>query len=87
MDGKYGPLYDYIRGLDKRGVREWHATFGEIEKIIGDTLPPSARQRSVWWANDRTPGSHPNAEAWMGVGWKTHSVNLAQETVSFEREA
>ena len=86
MDGKYGPLYDHIRRLDARGVREWHATFGEIEKIIGDTLPPSARQRSVWWANDRS-GGHHYAAAWLEMGWTTHSVNLAQETVSFEREA
>ncbi|MCY3637763.1 MAG: hypothetical protein OXI16_06045 [Chloroflexota bacterium] len=51
MDGKYGPLYDHIRELDERRVREWQASFTEIEKIIGDTLPPSAHQHSVWWAN------------------------------------
>ena len=83
MDGKYGPLYDHIRRLDESGVREWHATFGEIEKIIGDTLPPSAHERSEWWAN----GGHYYAEAWMGMGWKTHSLNLAGEKVSFRREA
>ena len=82
MNGKYGPLYDHIHRLDARGVREWHASFTEIERIIGDRLPPSARRYSPWWANDRT---HNQAEAWMALSWKTHSVNLTDERVSFRQ--
>ncbi|MCY3545023.1 MAG: hypothetical protein OXH22_13445 [Chloroflexi bacterium] len=84
MDGKYGPLYEHIHRLDKSGVREWQASFTEIEKIIGDTLPPSARQYNAWWSNDTT--GHYYAQAWLSLGWRTHSLNLAQETVSFERQ-
>ena len=82
MDGKYGPLYDHIRRLDQRGIREWHATFSEIERILGDKLPPSARRHTQWWANTKT---HYNSEAWMSLDWKTHSTNLTAETVSFVR--
>ena len=83
MDGKYGPLYDHIHRLDQRGIREWHATFSEIERILGDRLPPSARRHIQWWANTET---HHNAKAWMSLDWKTHSTNISGETVSFTRD-
>ena len=82
MDGKYGPLYDHIHSLDHRGIREWHATFAEIERIFGDRLPPSSRKLIQWWGNDRT---RHHAQAWMGLGWKTHSTSIAGETVSFAK--
>ena len=85
MDGKYGPLYDHIRKLDEGGVREWHANFAEIERIISDDLPRSSRVYNAWWANDTT--GHDYAQAWLSLGWRTHSLHLMQETISFERES
>ena len=83
MNGKYAPLYEHIRNLDERGCRDWHTTFTEIEKVIGDSLPPSARDCRQWWENSKEESRH--SRAWMKLGWETHNVNFAKETVSFIR--
>ena len=84
MNGKYAPLQEHIRNLDERGCRDWHTTFTEIEKVIGDSLPPSARNYRQWWANNNEEGRH--SHVWMDLGWETHNVNFAKETVSFIRK-
>ena len=84
MQGKYAPLHHHIQALTKQGIHQWHATFDQIENILGDNLPPSARQHQAWWAND-SGGSHPHAQTWLSQNWHTHSLNLANETISFER--
>ena len=33
MNGKYSPLYDHIRRLDAKGVREWHASHASFDEI------------------------------------------------------
>ena len=78
--GRYEPLYRYISGLR---VREWRATFGEIEAVLGFALPPSARRYSAWLANDPY---HVQALAWVVPGWKTAAVDLDAETLVFKRE-
>ncbi len=78
--GRYEPLYRHISGLR---VREWRATFGEIESVLGFALPPSARRYSAWWANDPY---HVQALAWVVPGWKTAEVDLDAETLMFKRE-
>ena len=83
MNGKYAPLQEHIRNLDERGCKEWHTTFTEIEKVIGDSLPYSARRYNAWWANDRT---HSHSQAWTALGWEKDNVDIAKETVSFIRK-
>lgn len=83
MNGKYAPLQEHIRKLDERGCREWRTTFTEIEKILGDSLPPSARKYQAWWAKDRT---HSHSQAWTALGWETHDLDIAKESVSFRRK-
>lgn len=78
--GKYQKLYSHLCGL---GTREWRATFGEVEAIIGFNLPNSARDHRAWWAND---SSHTYAHAWLNAGWKTVKVDMAAETLLFRRE-
>ena len=80
VGGKYAPLYHH---LSARRNEEWRASFGEIEAILGFRLPDSARRHRPWWAN----GGHGQARAWLAAGWRTHSVNLAGETLTFERMA
>jgi len=58
-------------------------SFREIETILGFELPKSARTYAPWWAN--VGGSHVQAEAWMGAGWRTCQVDVPGEAVSFER--
>lgn len=79
---KYQPLKQHLEGL---AVREWHTTFKEIERILGFSLPPSARKHQAWWANahDHMPQRH----VWLDAGWRTHDINLSAGHVLFVREA
>jgi hypothetical protein len=62
---------------------EWRVTFGEIEKVLGFTLPNSARIHRPWWANQGEGGGHSHALAWEMAGWKTSQVDMAKEPVVF----
>ena len=64
--GKYRLLGEYL--TQQKGA-SCTLTFGGIERIIGDSLPPSARNPrncAAWWSND---GTHPQARSWMQAGW------------------
>jgi len=76
---RYEPL---TRFLEARLEGQIPLTFGEIERILHRSLPPSARQHQPWWANTST---HSHAGAWMRAGWRTGDVNLASERVTFYR--
>lgn len=80
--GKYSPLYLYLRDLTSQ---EWRASFGEIEAILGATLPKSARSHRAWWANERN-GRHIHAKAWLDAGWETANVDMDAETLSLRRK-
>jgi Domain of unknown function (DUF4268) len=56
-------------------------TFKDIEIIIKDKLPPSARNNRSWWANDSVGHSHQ----WLEVGWRVSSVNMSAERVVFSK--
>ena len=80
MRGKYAPLHRHLSNLD---AREWATTFREVEKILGATLPPSARTYQEWWnPSDHT---HTQARAWMVAGWEPAIVDIRAETVVFRR--
>ena len=81
--GKYEPL---ARKLGQTSNDEFDASFGEIEKILGFSLPPSAREHRPWWANN-SKGGHSQAQAWIGAGWETRDVDLKCERVRFVRAA
>jgi hypothetical protein len=78
---KYAPLK---RHLESQKGSELPMTFAEIEKVLGFTLPDSARSHQPWWSNH--VGSHVNAAAWRDAGWKTSRVDLAGERVTFVRD-
>ncbi|MCW2337135.1 hypothetical protein M2337_001368 [Sphingobium sp. B2D3A] len=73
---KYVNLTTYLARLDQ-GV--WNTTFDEVEHILGFSLPTSARQYQAWWANQMRSQSM----AWQSAGWKTASVDLHNEKISF----
>ncbi len=77
---KYSPLSRYL-ARRQRYITHSTLTFTEIEKIIEDTLPSSARARQ-WWSN---AASRVQAQAWLKVGWIVHDVNLDDRTVIFKR--
>ncbi len=77
---KYRALHACLFNLT---TREWRASFSEVEAVIGDKLPPSARYYQAWWANDST---HSQGAAWAAAGWETAEVDLARETLLFRRK-
>ena len=78
MASKYDPLSRYLRSLD---ATAWQATFRDIERVLGFQLPASARNHRSWWHNNTI--GHPQAPAWMDVGWLTTDVDMAAETLVF----
>lgn len=75
---KYFPLYKFLQQNEGAPVS---LTLGEIEQLLGTTLPGSARSRAGWWSN-RTSGA-VQASAWMDAGYHVKAVDLAAETVQF----
>ncbi len=79
-DSRYAPLALWLQRLplseDKVSL-----TFREIEDMIGDSLPESARKHRVWWSNE----SDRQAAQWLSVGWRVSSINVANEDVTFAR--
>lgn len=81
MINKYQRLANHLASL---ATSPWVTTFAEVEAIMGEELPFSAREHRPWWANS---GTHSHATSWMRAGWKTAQVDLAAETVVFTRSA
>jgi len=81
--GKYTPLAVYLQEIPL-GQGRVALSFAEVEKIIGNELPPSAYKYRAWWANERI-GTHVWAHAWLKAGWRVDSVDLGSQRVSFVR--
>jgi hypothetical protein len=81
---KYQALVQYIKASSDQTIR---LDFAQIEQIIGETLPPSARKYPAWWANSRTDDSHSWAHLWIDAGFQATRVDLANQSVRFDRTA
>ncbi len=80
MPSKYDPLRRYLSALT---TPTWHASFADVEHIVGFPLPVSARLYPAWWANSQD--NIPQHRAWLDAGWRTSGLNLAGGFVFFER--
>lgn len=60
-------------------------SFDEIERIIGASLPRSARVHSAWWSN--SPDGHVNAQAWLAAGFRSEAVDLNRGRLRFRRQS
>ena len=81
--GKYSPLFHHLTDLD---CSDWHASFREIETILGFRLPPSARMYRSWWSNPNLTDGYSHAFAWRAAGWKTRNVNLEEERLVLSKQ-
>lgn len=81
VEGKYLPLAQH---LAKREHFPAQLLFSDVEEIIGESLPVSARKHRAWWGNESSP-FRVQAVAWMGCGWKVAEVDLTGGWVRFER--
>jgi hypothetical protein len=61
---KYYPLY--LQGCDQEAVT---LTVAEIEALVGDSLPDSARKKRNWWSNRDSPKAL-QAGAWVSGGYR-----------------
>jgi hypothetical protein len=79
---KYDPINENLQNSPDNEVT---LSFKQVEKIIGDKLPPSAYRHQAWWANE-AKGNHVHAHAWMDVGWEVETVNQREHWVRFTRK-
>ena len=80
-DGKYGPLAEHL--LEFPGDSHM-VTFAELDEMLDDGLPASARTTRQWWENSF---SHVQGAAWLSAGWEVAhmGVDFANERVLFKR--
>ena len=80
--GKYDPLRSFLeRAAPDMSVMQ--LSFGQIEQILGDKLPDSARQHRPWWGNEFGPSTHSQALSWLAAQWAVDTVDLGHEWVRF----
>jgi hypothetical protein len=77
---KYLALKKY---LETQRLSRLRLSFQDIERVLGEALPPSASKRPAWWANDAA--GHAQAKAWLEAGFKTADVDVEGRAVSFVR--
>ena len=78
--GAYRALHGYLKDGPEGGM--WRASFAEIERVLGFPLPPPARARPAWWAND---GESDQSQAWIGAGWQVDGADVESERVALSR--
>ncbi len=79
---KYTPLKTFLAA---RMANEVPMTFDEIERIIGQSLPPAAFKHRPWWSNN--PTNNVMTRAWLDAGYKTERVDMAARRLTFIRAA
>lgn len=75
---KYQPLLEFLRGSDQSEITFY---FAEIETLINDTLPNSAKSKRAWWSN-RGKGAL-QALAWIEAGYRVEDVDFDKQQVKF----
>ena len=79
---EYRPLEKYLRERFSDAVV---LTFGEIEDLLGASLPDAAGLRATWWTDANEDGvQSPQSHAWLDAK-RTALPNLVARRVRFER--
>jgi hypothetical protein len=78
--GKYTRLGDFLRAQRSKEVP---MTFAEIERVIGDKLPPNSPQYPAWWSNN--PSNNVMTKVWLSAGFRTEQVDVKSRKVVFRR--
>ena len=77
---KYFPLFQHLKR--QRGERV-SLTFSQIEAILSQPLPRSARRGKGFWSNRAHGGLQ--AEAWLEAGFETKDVDLRGRRIEWAR--
>lgn len=79
--GKYAALAEYLKN---QAIQDSTTlSFGELNRILGFSLPASAWNHRPWWANQ---DHSPQARGWLDAGFIVESVNQHGGTVRFSRK-
>ncbi len=76
---KYYPLCEHLKQCNPDEV---HFRFEEIEAIMGQPLPASARKQRAWWSN-RDSDRALQAKAWIAAGYHVKVIDLDEAIVTF----
>lgn len=77
---KYQPLLEFLRDSNQSEVV---LTFAEIEALMNNPLPDSAKSKRAWWSN-RSKGAL-QASAWMEAGYRVEDMDLDGQRVTFRK--
>lgn len=77
---KYFPLYRHLRAQAAVQVR---MSFDEIERLLDNSLPPSAFETAAFWSN-RSEGGY-QAAAWLEAGYYVTDLDRTGGEVTFRR--
>lgn len=80
IDSKYYPLYQLL--LESR-QDELTLTIAELEQLLGESLPASARSQRAWWSNRKRGALQ--AAAWMEAGYHVVAIDLAAQQITFRK--
>lgn len=78
--GKYTPLTNWLK--NQSSATTIRVTFEELETLLGDKLPSSAREHRSWWANDAK--NHRHSRSWLAAGWRVVDVDMATGQITFD---
>ena len=79
---KYDPLKSFLSDVSSEEIT---FSFRQIEIILRDDLPNSARTYPEWWANEESDStSHVQCKAWRSSGFRAN-VSMEEEMVKFTR--
>lgn len=79
---KYDPLILHL--INHNSGDALTLAFDEIETLLGEPLPPTARSHLAWWGNTTSDPTHTWANRWTAAGWYAQA-NLPHEQVTFTR--
>lgn len=74
---KYYPLYLYLKEQSDSDLLE--LSFAEVEAVLGDILPTTAKKTRAWWANSPTS----QGKIWQEAGWLVDDVDFKEQYVAF----
>ena len=77
---KYQPLHEHLLSHEQN---ELTLTLSEIETLLGEGLPASARTQRMWWANRRRGAVQ--SQAWMKAGYHVEELDLENQLVTFRK--
>jgi CBS domain-containing protein len=77
----YDRFQHWLEEQGKKKETDIRVTFQDIELLLGDPLPPSAREHRSWWENDYISNKH--SLSWLQAGWRVEDVDLTAGEVTF----